>query len=130
MVIKTLVDTVMDICGEDISNGQDEADQILVMTNKSGYNGAITMLYKEKLKQVGDRIRNSFFIIPSSIHEVLLVPCASGVDEEILNQMVREVNSTSVNQEDYLSDHVYYYDHNENILFDSFNGNKMNLVVA
>ncbi len=47
LVIKTLVDTVMDLCGEDLSYEQDEADQILVMTNKSGYNGAITMLYKE-----------------------------------------------------------------------------------
>ena len=48
--------------------------------------------------------------MPSSIHEVILVPDRDGYDPQILCSMVREVNESVVSEDEVLSDSVYYYD--------------------
>lgn len=80
-----------------------------VLTNTAKLNGAATILYKGELERLRERFGKGFYIIPSSVHEVLLLPETSET-EETLNRMVREVNETQVPAEDVLSEHVYYYD--------------------
>ena len=55
--------------------------------------------------------RSNLYIIPSSIHEVILLPdSGKEPDATALKEMIREVNSTQVAPEEILSDNLYYYD--------------------
>jgi len=70
------------------------------------------MLLKDEIKKAS--AGNNLYIIPSSIHELLLLPDDGTVDRESLDQMVQEVNMNEVLPTERLSDHVYYYEYAEN----------------
>ncbi len=80
-----------------------------VMTNSMKMNGAATMAYPDVVKNFANTLGKNVYIIPSSVHEVILVP-ETGTEGERLNEMVKEVNETQVDPKEVLSDHVYYYD--------------------
>lgn len=88
-----------------------EADMVpmYVATNSTKINGAGVILYDNLLKDFANRIDSDFFILPSSIHEVLFVPAFSGTDARELISMVREVNASEVADDEILSDNVYRY---------------------
>ena len=88
-----------------------------VISNTSGINGAAALLYENLLKSFSELCHSDFFILPSSIHEILLIPCSSGFSEEELKEMVHEVNQTQVPIEDILSNEVYIY-HREGNYFE------------
>lgn len=85
-----------------------DEDQMYVLSNSKKVHGASAVLdakmMEEIVKKVGD-----FFILPSSIHELLVVPAKAGIDVESLENMVHEVNASEVQPEDLLSNHVYTY---------------------
>lgn len=58
-------------------------------------------------------------MLPSLIHETLIIPKDAGMEFKELEQMVREVNQTQVAPGERLSDHVYKYDAKEHELFRS-----------
>ena len=80
-----------------------------VLGNDRGAHGAACILYPGVLEEIAGEM-GDFFILPSSIHEVVLLPDTCGVDRESLKKMVREVNVTQVAPEDVLSDTLYRYD--------------------
>ena len=84
--------------------------QIYILTNTKGFLGASGLLLEDLLADFADLIENSFFILPSSIHEVLLVPESSGIDIGTLSEMVCAVNKSHVSPQEVLSDHAYHYD--------------------
>lgn len=47
--------------------------------------------------------------MPSSIHEVILVPADTVADEKELREMVTDINRTQVAEDEVLADSVYYY---------------------
>ena len=55
-------------------------------------------------------------MLPSSVHEVIIVPESASPGRRVLDRLVREVNDTQVDQEDVLSDHAYYYDRRKGCL--------------
>ncbi len=83
---------------------------ILCLTDSSMKNGASMVLQEELMKQVGEIIGSDFYVLPSSIHEILLVPDIGIVDTSGLSRIVKEINETSVELCDKLSDKVQYYD--------------------
>jgi len=83
---------------------------ILCLTNNSMRNGASMILQKDLMKRVGEIIGSDFYILPSSIHETLLVPDIGIMDTSGLSQMVKEINENEVELCDKLSDKVQYYD--------------------
>lgn len=84
--------------------------KIWVLTNTSGVNGAVSMMYPGLLKKLGTENKCSFYIIPSSIHELILIPY-EGIDEkERFEEMIKEVNSTQLEHCEILSDNLYFYD--------------------
>lgn len=87
---------------------KDEPMEIYVVTNKAGCQGAAAMFYPEVIKQFLECKQGDWFILPSSIHEVLLVPYGN-MQADIFREMVKEVNSTAVAPEEVLSNNVYYY---------------------
>ena len=89
--------------------GEDDMIPMYVCTNTAKLNGAGVILYQELLQEFADRIGSDFYILPSSIHETLLIPANGDMDLEYLRDMVRTVNRTEVAEDEVLSDSVYRY---------------------
>jgi len=93
----------------DMMVGEDDMIPMYVCTNVDKLNGAGVILYQGLLQEFADRVGSDFYILPSSIHETLLIPANSDMDIEYLRDMVRTVNRTEVAPDEILSDSVYYY---------------------
>ncbi len=87
---------------------------LYVLTNNRCAYGAACMLYPELLADIAEKWQTDLYILPSSIHEILLLPANIGFTLEKLTAMVLEVNATQLDPEDVLSDHAYRYIRREN----------------
>ena len=93
-----------------------EQEQIFVASVPDNVHGAGVLAYEDFMDKASERVGNqSFFILPSSIHELLIVPDNGMMDLRSLEQMVREVNATTVDPSDKLTDNVYHYDAKDKI---------------
>lgn len=81
-----------------------------VLTNEERMQGAALIARPDVMKEIGEKMGCDYYVLPSSIHEVLIVPVDAGIEVEQLSEMVQEVNATEVRREDKLSDKVQYYD--------------------
>ena len=80
-----------------------------VISNDRGINGAVSMLYEDKLYALAQQSGTDLYILPSSTHEVIALP-ASMESPEKLAQMVYDINMSQVALGERLSNQVYYYD--------------------
>lgn len=80
-----------------------------VVTNTEKCNGSVFMVFKNVVDGFSKTMGGDFVLLPSSIHESILIPADSKTDMYELSNMVKEVNSTLVNKEEILSDRAYYY---------------------
>ena len=82
-----------------------------VLSNKSKLNGSGCIFYHNLLHNLCEKLECDLYILPSSIHEVILLLDDEYVQSsEELREMVRETNRMVVDQEEVLSDHIYHYD--------------------
>lgn len=95
---------------EEFSAGQDRNIPLTVLTNARRLHGAACILYPGMLERIGKRMKNSFYIIPSSIHEVLILEKTGLEMPEEMKKMIHEVNGQHVAAEEVLSNNLYYYD--------------------
>lgn len=87
-----------------------EDDVMYVMTNLSRFHGANTILSHDALEMLADRLgTDDFYILPSSVHEVIAVRGCNEIDLQILHDMVTEINANEVKPEDRLCDGVFRY---------------------
>jgi len=84
--------------------------QLYVVTNPDRLLGAGVILYPGFLKKAAKKIGRSFYLIPSSIHEILLLPDTGDVDVDFLKMMINDINRNRVSPEERLSNHPYRYD--------------------
>lgn len=82
-----------------------------VLTNTQRSHGAAAILYPGLLELIGEEWKESFFILPSSIHEVLLIPESKSPGITEMKEAVYSINRTEVSREEFLSDSVYYYNY-------------------
>lgn len=87
-----------------------------VLSNNMKVNGAACLLYQDMLRELAEELDKDLYILPSSIHEVILVPVTYGCSKNDLGRMVREVNETQVADEEVLSDMVYVYSRETGII--------------
>ncbi len=80
-----------------------------VLTNQYKINGASALFYRNLLKDFADKTGYDLYILPSSVHEVILLPAFADTSMEELTQMVKEVNATQVREEEILADHAYKF---------------------
>ena len=80
------------------------------MSNRLRSYGAAAILYEDRLEGIGDYLKENYYVLPSSVHEVIIVPESAAPGWEALNALVAEVNETQIEAEDILSDRAYYYD--------------------
>lgn len=90
--------------------GMSSAVPMFIMTLRGGSFGAVCMYMEEWMEQFFRKCGRGFFILPSSVHELILIPEGNGETADSLRKMVREVNEACVSPEEKLSDSVYYYD--------------------
>lgn len=102
------VDEMTDNMMECFLEGQEE-NLMYVLTNRSGQNGAACILYPNVLKEFAERIESDLYILPSSVHEVILIKDQGIEDSDVLRNMVKDVNRTQLDLEEVLSDQVYHY---------------------
>lgn len=84
---------------------------IYVLTNQLKFFGASVLLYRDILKKCSDLFKDDFYLIPSSIHEVIALPKELVSSRENLNALIQEVNREHVAPEEILSDHFYFYNY-------------------
>lgn len=89
-----------------------DAGMFTVITNNSGIKGASSIVNEELMQNISKKEHtNKFVLLPSSIHEVLLIPVIGIMSKEDMdryNTMVKEVNTQVVSKNERLSDHAYY----------------------
>lgn len=82
---------------------------LFVLSNRQRMQGAVCMFYPGVLRKFAGRIGRNLYILPSSVHEVLLLPDQGDKDSQELLQMVTEINENCVADCEILADSVYYY---------------------
>ncbi len=84
-----------------------------VLTNQRKTFGASVITYPGMLHEIGQRLGSDYYVLPSSIHEVLIVPLDNADSRgDELSAIVKEVNDTRLDPEEILSDHAYRYHRN------------------
>ena len=84
---------------------------LYVLTNSEKLYGAAAILDARILKNFSITKNNDFYILPSSIHEALLLPKEKGSDDITgLNLIIQDINASQVPKEEILSDHVYIFE--------------------
>ncbi len=86
---------------------------LYILSNPQKDYGAAVMLYPGLLQSIAEATQSSFYILPSSIHEVMLMKEGNGMDAKELQGMVMDINQREVAPQEVLSNKVYFYDGKE-----------------
>lgn len=86
-----------------------ENEELYVVTNATKNRGAAGMFDLYLLRQTADELQSDFYVLPLSIHEVVLVLEKASPSKEMLKEMMQQVNQCQMDEDEYLSDNVYYY---------------------
>ena len=81
-----------------------------ILTNSSQYNGAAVLFYPEMLRKLCGLFQGGYYVLPISIHEVLIIPESDSPDEYRLCGMLFTGNRSVVEEADVLSDKVLHFD--------------------
>jgi len=104
----------------DMDLSQMEEEQLYVLTNQQKIYGAAVILYPKTLLWVGEQLQSDFYIIPSSIHEVLILRADEQEnvykEGQTLHDMISDINDSQLNSEEVLSDFPYFYSWKDNKL--------------
>ena len=118
-VIKGMNEVIKEIMGKEayeLANGTGNVEEsVYVATVPDKDSGAGVLSYQNFMDQAAERVGGDFFILPSSIHEILIVKDDGEMKAELLRNMVQQINRTELMPEDKLSDNVYHYDSKEHI---------------
>ncbi len=107
--IVSLYDMVCEMTGGGENCILPEDNVMYVLTNSKRINGAACMLYDDVIPGFAQKLGKDLYIIPSSVHEVILMPADGFSDTERIIDIINEVNSTQVAREEILSYKLYKY---------------------
>lgn len=103
------IDMMIEQFGLEVSN------PMTVVSNEQGINGAAVIFYPGQMDKIKEEVGGDYFILPSSVHECLVVPDDGEISRHELKDMVTEVNATQVLPSERLTDEVYHYDAKDRI---------------
>lgn len=101
---------------EELHTFDEDEPHMYVLSNHYHLHGASVILYDGLLQQIAERLEKDFIVLPSSIHEVLVIPADHMEDAAPYLTMVKEVNETQLADDEILSDHVYYFSRESQLL--------------
>ena len=105
--LSDFVESVLDIPAEE--GDSDNSLCMYIMTNKKCAYGATEILRPGELKKRAEKFKRDLLVLPSSIHEVLVLPYEEWMDLDVFRRTVQNVNNDSVIREEQLSNQVYLY---------------------
>lgn len=82
---------------------------MFVLSNTENQNGAASVCYKDVLDNFSQNLKEDLVVLPSSVHETLLLPLQEKSNLDSLKEMVYDVNHTVLDRSEFLSDNVYVY---------------------
>jgi len=106
-LLVSIRELVEDVTGITVQ-GEDDLP-MYVLTNREKRFGASAMLYSGQMQELAEQFGCDLLILPSSVHEVLLLPDDHCQEYSFYRQMVSEVNKTQVEPEEVLSYGLYRY---------------------
>lgn len=111
---KAVLRPLADLLNEEEKNGPG----LYVLSNEDLHFGAVTIFYPGLLSLIADEFDCDLHIIPSSIHECLIMPYRENalLGSRELRGIVKAVNDTEVDDEDILSYNIYRYSRSENCM--------------
>ena len=80
-----------------------------IMTNEHKTMGAGVVLYEKALAEQAEEYDDDLYLIPSSIHEMLVLPACSNERDELVS-ILRDCNCKVLDVHDILSDSIYFYE--------------------
>ncbi len=104
------------IKAENLPDPADEGIIAYIATNRSGFHGASVVSYPDFCKEAAETLGGSFYLIPSSVHEFILIKDDGTPKAKDLNKMIKNVNETVLEPRDFLSDQCYHYDAKTKVL--------------
>lgn len=104
---------LMEVLG--IQDGAGEYSQLFVASNARYHEGAGVIGYPGFLEKAADFMQGDFIVLPSSIHEVLLLKDNGALSIDELKDIVQSVNQSVVDPKDQLSDQVYHFDSQDKV---------------
>lgn len=107
------------------STKDNESEELIVLSNNVSAYGASCMIYGDALKEYAVWKQSDLVILPSSIHEVLLVKYDGSSDVRWLSRMVSDINISDVAENERLSDSVYIYRWKQDVLEDTETGKRI-----
>lgn len=117
IVFKPLLDMVKDLISKDeIPNPEDVGIVTYIATNTSGFQGAAVAGYPDFCEKAAEAIGGSFYMLPSSVHEFILIKDDGTPKAKDLNRMIKNVNETVLEPRDVLSAQCYHYDAKAKVL--------------
>lgn len=114
--LRHIVDVLGTMSGLLSAEPSKEDFPMYVATNRRMICGACVLTMKDKLKEYSDVIGGDYYVIPSSVNELILLGCNTDSDTDNINVMIREVNSTQLCPDEVLSDHAYRYLQSDEVL--------------
>lgn len=106
--LESMAKVMAEMMGVEYSEEMDKETPFFVLSNKLKIRGASAILNKKVLADFGKRYHTKkIVVLPSSVHEMLLVPYTEEIDLETFSEMVGEVNSTQVDPTERLTDRAY-----------------------
>ncbi len=83
--------------------------RMYVLTNREKYLGAVLVYFPDVLESIRQLLDEDYYLLPSSVHEWIIVPTTQISEEKLLLDIVRQVNKSEVMEEEVLSNDIYYY---------------------
>ena len=117
--ISNIVKELEGSCDADalLEEADDDIMHMYVLTNKYAVNGSAAILYSKKIGRLADILESDLYIMPSSIHEMIIVPKKYYHNASKLAALVRDINAEHVDLEEQLSDNIYTYDRESGNIF-------------
>ena len=117
IVFKPLIDMVKDLINsENIPDPEDVGIVTYIATNASGFQGAAVAGYPDFCEKAAETMGGSFYMLPSSVHEFILIKDDGKAKAKDLNKMIRNVNETVLEPRDILAAQCYHYDAKAKVL--------------
>ena len=103
-------DVIIELLGDKANEYEpDDENHMYILSNEQRHFGAACILYEPVLEDIGKILEDDYYVLPSSIHEVIILSAKYASSQRDLDDMIMEINNTQVSEEEILSDHAYYY---------------------
>lgn len=120
--VQSLYSTIAQYIGDyefyELAEMEEDTMPLYIASNKSGCHGASVMLYKDFLKNISLKLKADIYVIPCSIHEIIVVKAIKDcqIDTSDLRDLIAYVNMNDVPENEILSNNLYYYSRGTNEL--------------